>query len=119
MPDVIEQLRGELREAVAGRPALEPAAYARIARRAARRRAATRAFAAATLAVAFAAVLAVPRYLGPSLDRSDTAGHGEGARPAAAPYLPPCEPALPARGAGIAPGGGSSIEASKGEAGRS
>lgn len=90
MPDVTEQLRVELRRAVADRPAEEPAAYARVVRRAARRRAAACAGTVAGLVVAMVAVLSAPRVLGPTVGEQRFATGGERAGP---PPSRSCTPA--------------------------
>jgi hypothetical protein len=90
MPDVTEQLRAELRRAVANRPPEEPAAYVRVVRRAARRRAAACVGTAAGLVVAMVVVLSAPRVLGPAIggQRLDTATGGEPAGPPARACTP-------------------------------
>jgi hypothetical protein len=97
MPDVIEQLRGELRSAVADRPADAPAAYATILRRGTRRRATVRVAAVTSLVVAFAAVVAAPRLLGPTIGGRHLADP-VGMHRTRVGSMPPCPPS-------VAPGG--------------
>jgi hypothetical protein len=104
MPDVIEQLRSELRVVAAGRPADEPSAFPRIVRRAARRRVTTRVGAVAGLVAMFAVVVGAPRFLHASIGGSHLARPVDTAQGPREPGCAP-EPAADRSGGACAPGG--------------